>query len=89
MASGWVRSIRPAVNQMTWQRGQTPGATVSGPPDPNARNPGVWLRMEDGNDRWYDGLIEELERVHHGRTIEKCKNLVAMRMRGHGANDFP
>ncbi|KAI5018578.1 hypothetical protein ZWY2020_043466 [Hordeum vulgare] len=45
--------------------------------------------MADDNGPWYDGLIEEFDRVHHGRATENRKNAVDMRMRGHGANDFP
>ncbi|KAE8791871.1 Alpha-L-arabinofuranosidase 1 [Hordeum vulgare] len=45
--------------------------------------------MADDNGPWYDGLIEEFDRVHRGRAIDNRKNVVAMRMRGHAANDFP
>ncbi|KAI4977025.1 hypothetical protein ZWY2020_050632 [Hordeum vulgare] len=45
--------------------------------------------MADDNGPWYGGLIEEFDRVHRGRAIENRKNVVAMRMRGHAANDFP
>ncbi|KAE8810902.1 hypothetical protein D1007_12251 [Hordeum vulgare] len=47
----------------------------------------VWMVDDDGP--WYDGLIEEFDREHHARAIENFKHVVAMRMRGHGANDFP
>ncbi|KAE8772606.1 hypothetical protein D1007_55371 [Hordeum vulgare] len=46
-------------------------------------------RMADDNGPWFDGLIEEFDRVHRGRAIENRKNVVAMCMRGHAANDFP
>ncbi|KAI5006818.1 hypothetical protein ZWY2020_034061, partial [Hordeum vulgare] len=45
--------------------------------------------MADDNGPWYDGLIEEFDVVHRARAIENRKNVVAMRMRGHAANDFP
>ncbi|KAE8774754.1 Alpha-L-arabinofuranosidase 1 [Hordeum vulgare] len=44
--------------------------------------------MVDDNGSWYDGLIEEFDRVHRGRAIENRTDVVAMRMRGHAANDF-
>ncbi|KAE8767282.1 Alpha-L-arabinofuranosidase 1 [Hordeum vulgare] len=45
--------------------------------------------MVDDNGPWYDGLIEEFDREHRGLAVENHKHVVSMRMRGHGANDFP
>ncbi|KAE8773027.1 Alpha-L-arabinofuranosidase 1 [Hordeum vulgare] len=71
-----------------WKR---PGARDPGAwsPDPHAAHPGVSLRMVDDDGPWYDGLIEEFDKEHRVRAIENDMHVVAMRMRGHGANDFP
>uniref|UniRef100_A0A453GF01 Aminotransferase-like plant mobile domain-containing protein n=1 Tax=Aegilops tauschii subsp. strangulata TaxID=200361 RepID=A0A453GF01_AEGTS len=46
-------------------------------------------RMADADGPWYDGLIEEWDKEHCARAIENGKPVVAMRMRGHAADDFP
>ncbi|KAE8814995.1 hypothetical protein D1007_07709 [Hordeum vulgare] len=47
------------------------------------------LRMVDDDGPWYDRVIEEFDREHRAHAIENRKHVVAMSMRGHGANDFP
>ena len=74
-----------------------------------------FCRMADGDGPWYDGLIDEWDKEHRARAIEKgevrsktyqfllflicvlvlikkslyLQPVVAMRMRGHAADDFP
>ncbi|XBI62520.1 hypothetical protein VPH35_043120 [Triticum aestivum] len=44
--------------------------------------------MADGDGPWYDGLIDEWDKEHRARAIENGQVVVAMRMRGHSADDF-
>ncbi|XBI85516.1 hypothetical protein VPH35_093652 [Triticum aestivum] len=44
--------------------------------------------MADDDGSWYDGLIDEWDKEHRARAIEKGDLVVAMRMRGHSADDF-
>ncbi|KAM3311124.1 hypothetical protein ACQJBY_031667 [Aegilops geniculata] len=44
--------------------------------------------MADDDGPWYDGLIDEWDKEHRARAIEKGQLVVAMRMRGHSADDF-
>uniref|UniRef100_A0A453MNG1 Aminotransferase-like plant mobile domain-containing protein n=1 Tax=Aegilops tauschii subsp. strangulata TaxID=200361 RepID=A0A453MNG1_AEGTS len=49
----------------------------------------LFCRMADDDGPWYDGLIQEWDKEHRARAIENGKPVVAMRMRGHCADDFP
>ncbi|XBH98562.1 hypothetical protein VPH35_128052 [Triticum aestivum] len=44
--------------------------------------------MADDDGPWYGGLIDEWDKEHRARAIEKGHLVVAMRMRGHSADDF-
>ncbi|KAE8799358.1 hypothetical protein D1007_25293 [Hordeum vulgare] len=88
-ASGWdCHRERNDKNRVRWE-GIGPPQVVShdGTPASSQASSGNVLRMADDGP-WYDGLIEEFDRVHRGREIENRKDVVAMRMRGHAANDF-
>ncbi|XBI67021.1 hypothetical protein VPH35_046453 [Triticum aestivum] len=44
--------------------------------------------MTDDDGPWYGGLFDEWDKEHRARAIENGHLIVAMRMRGHSADDF-